>query len=641
MSIKNILILGDSTSMTIGCYEYTFPFILSNHRIWRKESTIYNSSLHGFGSADALKFLKKNNIKDLDYIILNIGICDSIATEVQKKSNQLNLFTKKKSLNTNKIIFNDWNNNFDNLIHKPETERDFEKNIKKIINFANSKKIKIIIIVPDSNYFFHPGLAKGNFAYYSYYNLLDKSSNFLNFKHDKLKKAFQLAEEGEYKKCNELYLQILNDKISFNYSFELYYAIANNYAVNEAKLGNYQVSLKNLKILSKEENIRKEIIFYNISIIYKKINEKSKSDKYLLLSNDEDINNYKINENFRNIIKKIVSNFSLDSIDIRSLENKNFFDHCHLTKSGHLELSNKLSNILNNGEIVDSYRAKIKNILFNPEYSLGNDKNFNEYFQIQSEKKIDLKNQVQNINLKANNNGSQSIEILSGVDDELFDAIESYNKHPIFVHINFLKNIDNYKNFYYGKFPELFIITICQHIFNFLHLHNSFDGLTIDGNLFLDKEKRENIFKNLNLTNDLDSIFNFKNIDIKDCLNKIKDKISFHMNKLPKENQIYDRRKFTMYWYFRESIKFGTQSRNSMFYNFIELQNIYEAAVLSIGLSKYIQSKQINYFENIKLKIEQISKLNEKFIISNESSLKFFQSFDLNNYKNNLNKIIN
>ena len=64
-------------------------------------------------------------------------------------------------------------------------------------------------------------------------------------------------------------------------------------------------------------------------------------------------------------------------------------------------------------------------------------------------------------------------------------------------------------------------------------------------------------------------------------------------------------------------------------------------SVLSIGLSKYIQSKQINYFENIKLKIEQISKLNEKFIISNESSLKFFQSFDLNNYKNNLNKIIN
>ena len=113
------------------------------------------------------------------------------------------------------------------------------------------------------------------------------------------------------------------------------------------------------------------------------------------------------------------------------------------------------------------------------------------------------------------------------------------------------------------------------------------------------------------------------------------------MNKLPKENQIYDRRKYTMYWYFRESIKFGTQSRNSMFYNFIELQNIYEAAVLSIGLSKYIKSKQINYFENIKLKIEQISKLNEEFIISNETSLKFFQSFDFNNYKNKLNKIIN
>ena len=113
------------------------------------------------------------------------------------------------------------------------------------------------------------------------------------------KKAMELSENGQFKKSNDIYLQLLKNNISNDYNLEFYYTISNNFAVNDAYLGNFQKSLKALQILSREENIRKEIIFYNMSIIYKKMNDQERSDKFLFLSYNSDINNYRIKENFR------------------------------------------------------------------------------------------------------------------------------------------------------------------------------------------------------------------------------------------------------------------------------------------------------------------------------------------------------
>ena len=637
MGIKNILILGDSTSMTVGSNEQTFPFYLSNYDIWTKDSVIYNSSLHGFGSADALKFFKKNDLKNLEFIILNLGICDSIATEIPKKFN----FFKKKFKNSNKIVFNNWNNNFDNSIHKPEKEEDFEKNIRLIIKLANNKKIKIILLIPDSNFFFQPGLAKGNFSYYNYYNLFDKSSDNLNFSNKQFKKAMELSENGQFKKSNDIYLQLLKNNISNDYNLEFYYTISNNFAVNDAYLGNFQKSLKALQILSREENIRKEIIFYNMSIIYKKMNDQERSDKFLFLSYNSDINNYRIKENFRNILKKLEPSTLHGVIDLRLIKNNNYYDHCHLSKNGHMELAEKIFKLLSDENTNNSKGAKIKNILYNPEYSLGNEKLFNNYFQIEPNININIQDQIEKITIQTHKDGFQNIVISNKVDDLLFNAIENYIKHPLFVDLGFLKNISNNRNYFYGKFPELFMISLCQQIYNFLKDNNLIDNIEIDDELFLNKDKRLNIFKNLNLHNDLDKTFNFEEINVKDYLIKVMNKINFYFQNISKSNQIFNRRKYTMYWFFRESVKFGTQSRISMFYNLIELQNIYEASVISIGLSKYVQFEDINYFINIKKKIEQLKILNEKFISNNHNSLKYFIGFDFEEYNSSIRKILN
>ena len=49
---KNIFILGDSTSMTVGYDNQMYPYILSNKKIWANNIKIKNYSLAGNTSSD-------------------------------------------------------------------------------------------------------------------------------------------------------------------------------------------------------------------------------------------------------------------------------------------------------------------------------------------------------------------------------------------------------------------------------------------------------------------------------------------------------------------------------------------------------------------------------------------------------------
>ena len=69
-----------------------------------------------------------------------------------------------------------------------------------------------------------------------------------------------------------------------------------------------------------------------------------------------------------------------------------------------------------------------------------------------------------------------------------------------------------------------------------------------------------------------------------------------------------------MYWFLRESIKFGTHSRKSMLYDLPEMQYFYEAAIIGIGICNYLGNKNITFFEKVKTKIEDVKKLNDNFI---------------------------
>ncbi len=60
MSDNSVVILGDSTSMSIGVDGVSYPYLLSESKIWAKNTKLINCSLPGFTSADLCAFFFNN-----------------------------------------------------------------------------------------------------------------------------------------------------------------------------------------------------------------------------------------------------------------------------------------------------------------------------------------------------------------------------------------------------------------------------------------------------------------------------------------------------------------------------------------------------------------------------------------------------
>lgn len=82
--MNTIIILGDSTSMTIGMERKTYPFILADQRIWPEKTEMVNCSQPGFTSGDACAFFFRHikGFARTKAVIIYLGNCDANASEL-------------------------------------------------------------------------------------------------------------------------------------------------------------------------------------------------------------------------------------------------------------------------------------------------------------------------------------------------------------------------------------------------------------------------------------------------------------------------------------------------------------------------------------------------------------------------------
>ena len=93
-----------------------------------------------------------------------------------------------------------------------------------------------------------------------------------------------------------------------------------------------------------------------------------------------------------------------------------------------------------------------------------------------------------------------------------------------------------------------------------------------------------------------------------------------------------------MYWYFRESLRYGTQSRFTMFFDFPQLQNIYESIIICYLLNRYYNSHHETELNNLKDTVENIYKISEKFFGNYINDKDFYNKFDYNFYNSEIEK---
>lgn len=641
-----VLILGDSTSMSIGLERQTHTFINAGKYIWPSDTTLVNSSLPGMTAADSAAFYfrhKKNELKNLRAVLIYLGNCDTTSTEVRKgkysKFVQLidearelmNMMPAKTSIK-NRLLHFEWNNTFNSKIESPEYPEDFEFNIERIIRDCRTNNTPVIIVRPKANQFFPSGIGKGNFSFYKYLGINDKIANQISIPDSRFKAALAFQEAGNFLEAAALYKEILLRPHTGAMSQEYSLLVSNNYAVAKAESGSFEEAIYLLQLLLKEAGIRKEIILFNLSQIKKMQGDQQEAKRLMTESFESDTSLYRVRNPYIQAIDALLKKYPfVKMVDMYELiPDKYYLDHCHPLPDGQHILADAIEAKFSEIGVKGDSKAEINNILYNPEFANGNKSFFHDYFKTFAPfTESEISEQVDSFSKVYNESVHNStIPEVNNATRELRTAFEYYLRHPIFTSFtDILKFPPKYPSDI-GRFPEYFVI---RHLIPYLAYYESM------GNNQGDPSFQHNVLRK---SSDLLSILPeesrslvdkqppafdafFEEKRIQQILAKVYKQLLQHLSN---GNQIYNRTKSTIFWYVRETLRFGSHSRYSMRYDRLQLEYLAEGLAVARIINSHFDNKHKNAINDL------VNILNATISIHEE----YCERFDLSKNNSNL-----
>ncbi len=640
----SVLILGDSTSMSIGLERQTHVFINAGKNIWPSETTIVNSSLPGMTAADSAAFYfrhKKNELQNLRAVLIYLGNCDTTSTEVRKGrysrfnqiKDELREFFNKMPAKTsikNRLLHFEWNNTFNPKIESPEYPEDFEFNLDRIIRDCRSRSIPVIIVRPKANQFFPSGIGKGNFSFYRYLGIQDKIANQISIPDPRFKEALMCHESGNFHEAAVLYKEILIKPHAAAMSQEYSLLVSNNYAVAKAESWNYEEAVYLLQLLLKEAGVRKEIILFNLSQIKKLQGNLKEAERLMEESFESDTSLYRVRFPYIQAVDSLIKKYPfVKSVDMYELIADEFYlDHCHPLPEGQRILADAIAEKFAEVGVSGSTKAGIKNILYNPEFANGNKSFFHDYFKTFapfSEAEISSQLSAFRNAYDASNNDSVIPEINTAT-REMKTAFEYFLRHPVFTSFEDILRFPPKYPSDIGRFPEYFII---RHLIPYVALYESMKGTDAEINFehsilrsstdllsILPEETRSLVDK---APPAIDIIYEEKRIAL--ILDKVNRLLLKHLSL---GNQVYNRTKSTIFWYVRETLRFGSHSRYSMRYDRMLLEYLAEGLVVSKIINCHLNNRYTDEINKLVNALNQTVSIHDdycsRFKLSENSS---------------------
>ena len=622
-----IKILGDSSSSSIGEREHTYGFKLFEKLSKKKEVSIYNYSTIGATSSDQCMYYHQNlKNKVFDYLIIYLGNNECVYSV--KKGNNNFFFWKLKNIFNSKHNYSNLNflnekfrfKDFFSSKEIPNTTKDFSKNIKSIVRNCKKRKIKVILINPIANHDFLPSVCIENFEFFKFINLNEKMSLDLKYNNEDSKKLIEGIknfENSNYEKAKNTFKKLFNH--SKNEIVRL--VSANNLAIAMYNEKKYEDAIKIfLNLLEKEKSKFKSIFHFNLSLIFKKINDLDKFDYFKNLSYDNDFYSYRVKKEYREIINEISIQEKVQLLDLKNILNKkNFIDPCHPNKDGHEKIANNLCDLIikdRNGSLNDPKNNKFYSIYINPDYFNNSKKSFYDYYFI--EKNINLGDLRRDI--------GNYIEKKDYKNKFLSNFLKFLSKYP-FISISIFDNKDFIpQSNELFSYPENFIH---RYMYNLMVVFEKKFGEEFHNQHYFLKNSifYENIILKTNKNKNID----FENIEkeISDNLQKkiisfIDDNVSIF------QNTVHKRLKTFMKWYTRETFRFGTISSKNMLFDRVNLEILIESIVAF--------SLKINDIPKVHRLLNLISYLIKVHKSHISEYLSENNNWDLN-YENNLDEI--
>jgi len=630
---KSIVILGDSTSMSIGAERAMYPFKLAKKRAWARSAKIINCSLPGFTSADACRFFfeHKKSFDELTAVIIYLGNCDTMASELPRRrstSAQSVKMQLKKNLGQtpsktklkNQFLYFEWNEEFDQNLETVVSASDFEHNIARIMLYCTSNKITVILVRPEAHVMFPAGSGKGNYVFYHYLGLNPTLSQRMVFDDPRFIAAAESYEIKDFQKSGDIYKDILLYPDTILRNLEYKTLLVNNFAACQANLGELDEAEYLLHMLLKEQDVRGEIVHYNLSMISKmRGNDEDFSER---LSKTYEIDNsmYRVRDPYKQVTDRIAKRYpDAKIVDMRNfVADEDFVDHCHPLPDAQGKLTNAIFEHLKSSALQGSTTLEIENRLYNPEYSLGVDLEFYRYFNAYSDLSSDqLQTELSSLDRKLESQYNQvgwPKDLIGELPKDMAGAIKYYQRHPMFPSLFDVIKAKPIRASDVGRFPEFFLCRYLIPYLSYLENHTELIGLfSSDLNLLRSADDLLNILPS-GVVPDAD-----REIPLLDksymsawrqrILDNVAQAITVH---LQEKNQVEARLKTTIYWYFRETLRFGSHSRISMRYERIQLEYIAEALAVAFVLGKLTGVGPEDAKPMVEL-LEDTVKVHEKF----------------------------
>jgi hypothetical protein len=601
--VKRILILGDSTSSSLGRSSKVWSKQISNRDTWVSGIEFVDTSCPGNTASSAvvsfLLHILRNPFK-YRAVVLYVGNCDRITKPYRTNDFGfiyllsramlllLNIPSAKK-YEWNKLSPFSWNSNFDINREKNGKIEDFEKKLILLRRLCRFFRVTLIPVIPRANRLFVPGSAKGNFLYYRAIN------SFEDWEH--------LEESGLYQALNCKIDQALDSQmnnirylITGNAEPEKIYCAINNYAVSLNSKGNYSDAIKILELISNDSSQRVEIFTYNLAQIYLGLGNYSEYNSLMSKALTLDRNSYRIDDIHSEIVSKVFSNNSL-AIDLRShkYNDSMFIDHCHLNEEGQTTLATEILHSLQMYQQFDGQKAKLTNKVLNPEIVNGDSRPWNIFFGIEVDLNIDSKFSTENALTGFEGLDLQKVLASNKFSHPNFEYLQSFPKR-------LLERFERYPEILCSLIPVALMSSLDKPVYGIFPHH-------------IERELREtqNLISQLRINLSGEIIFNLKKIEddaweliiMNRVLDGLEQSINVHQDRDLRIRTI-------MHWYFRESMMFGFQSDTNSYFNRDFFRQIIESLSIVFILKSNRGDSYLELPERIlELTIGVIEKMNQ------------------------------
>jgi len=590
MSCK-ILILGDSSSSSIGAGDHCYPVKLFQMLQSNTDVNVVNCAVPGSTSADMSCFFQKTLTGvTFDYVIVYLGNNEGTEGYHRGTYHPYKEIIKncifKKPIPRLQPVLSPIPHTFSYTVPSLNSSvrpSEFSKNLKQIIHHATKSGAKVILINPIANYNFPSGVAAKNSTFFCFYDKfnslhLAEINNAIDDDSRALILGLKLIATGQIDQAIDIWtpLSTRNNVLGFIAKHNIAFArIQKDQSANLAEL----------EKLIGEYKVYDSIILHNIAKITEAQGNAYDAKNYFKMAYEKDISSYRIKQKYRDVIFQLSSLKNVQIIDLSLILNPiDFIDYCHPTENGHIKIAQALKKIIL--AKVPSHRSAeggiFKSILPSPNFLREPNTTLINYYSIDWE--------IDNIKIKeALTQVAQGNKSDANFTHQISLCVENFlkanDRHPIFTSDpNQFDDLVPRSNEILS-FPEFYLSRVLYNYSKIFEKEALSDCLSVKPLIekvrLSSKDYKQIILKNndASLECELDLTPDYFNYIFRRVKQQIlsKDKIY--------RVTIDERIRTIITWYTREAFRYGTQSRISMLYAHFDIEELIEGLIVALVIA--------------------------------------------------------